>query len=382
MAPLRALIAPDAYKGSLTAKDVAETIAAAAGLEWPELQCILAPLADGGEGTIDALIEATQGHTVNASVTGPMGDRVETCYGVLGDGITAVLEIASVAGLPMVPFARRDPRRATTRGLGELLRKALDDGFRHFIVGLGGSATNDGGMGFLQALGTVFYDQSGLIAGSFTEDLKLIKRASFHALDPRLQDCSILIASDVDNPLCGASGATFVYGPQKGITSQELFAWDQAMARYASGVEEALDRAVQNRPGAGAAGGMGFALLALGATVQPGAAVVSQYAKLADHLKMAAFVITGEGQSDTQTLAGKLPAHVAKLATQRGLPVLLLSGSLGDDCDVLYNVFSSLHSTISRPMPLDEAIKDARAHLFQAARNLFRTLKMAAFSLK
>lgn len=378
---MRALIAPDSYKGSLSAKEVATIIIEAASMEWPELECIAIPLADGGEGTVEALVVATGGQKVSVQVTGPLGKPIIAHYGILGDQKTVVIEISNVAGFSMVSSASRDPHRFTTYGLGEILLKAMEQGFRQFIIGLGGSATNDGGLGFLQALGAKFYDSNGEKTGIDSQSLFHIQQSDFSDLDPRLHTCSIIIASDVNNPLCGTNGSTAIYGPQKGIVNAEILLWDAAMQQYASVVEQELNVSIQHYLGAGAAGGMGFACMAIGAKLQSGAELISDFCNLEEEIRQSKFVITGEGRTDEQTLKGKLPYYVAQIAARYQVPVILLSASLGPNYEKLNEVFSGIHSIIPAPLSLDQAIENSRSLLFHAARQLFRTMRMATHLL-
>lgn len=373
---MRTVIAPDSFKGSLTAHEAALTMAAAAKKEWPELECDLLPMADGGEGTTEQLIAATNGQRIPVTVTGPLGQPVNTYFGVLGDGKTAALEVATVAGLTMIPPALRDPMQTTTLGLGELIRIVLDQGYRDFIVGLGGSATNDGGIGFLSALGVRFFDENEVIVPPNGAGLCQLHKVDFTALDSRLRECTIQVASDVNNPLYGDNGATLVFGPQKGATPHNALLLDTAMARYATLIEKSLGQPLHNLPGAGAAGGLGFALLSIGASIRSGAELIGTASNLEQRLVNTHFVITGEGQSDRQTLQGKVPFYVATTATKYGIPTILLSGSLSDDYAALYEHFASLHSIITSPMPLTTAMADAKPLLYDAARNVFRLLKL------
>ncbi len=374
---MRILIAPDSFKGSLSAIEVANTIKEAAAIEWPELECTTAPLADGGEGTIDTLVLTTGGQKIPVKVTGPLGNQILTHYGVLGDRQTVVMEMANVAGFAMIPDLSRNPRVLTTYGVGELLITAIEDGYQHFIIGLGGSATNDGGIGFLQALGAEFYDEDGNETGVDGQAIFKLQKADLSHLDQRLQTCSIVIASDVDNPLCGKNGATAIYGPQKGIKKSETLMWDTAMQRYATIIEKEVNRNLQYEPGSGAAGGMGFAAMVIGAKRKSGAELVGSYLNLKEKISQSTFIITGEGRTDEQTMKGKLPFYVAHTAAKYRVPVIVLSGSLDANIDELNHVFTSLHSIIPAPFPINEVMENAKPFLLQAARQLFRTMRMA-----
>ncbi|RIV24707.1 glycerate kinase [Alicyclobacillaceae bacterium I2511] len=372
---MRLVIAPDSFKGSLTAVEVAQTVAAAAAREWPELECKLLPMADGGEGTVATLVSATGGVQIPVRVTGPRGGWVDTFYGVLGDGVTAALEVATVAGLPMVPLAARNPMQTTTQGLGEVMQHALSAGYRKFVVGLGGSATNDGGIGLLQALGACFNAVDGQAVPTNGWGMTQVAAVNLSGLDVRLRECEIRIAVDVDNPLCGPLGASVVFGPQKGATPAQVALLDAGMNRYANLVERELHLSLQTTPGAGAAGGLGFAFMALGAIMIPGAQLIGETVGLEAEVTEADWVLTGEGQSDAQTLHGKLPFYVARVAHRHHVPTILLSASLGKDSQALYDVFASIHAITPRPMTLEEAMAQAHELLFEAARNLIRVLK-------
>lgn len=373
---MRVLIAPDSFKGSLSAMDVAKTVTEAAAMEWPELECTTAPLADGGEGTMDALVMATGGQRIPAKVTGPLGNQILTHYGVLGDHQTVVLEIANVAGFAMIPDQSRNPHLHTTYGLGELFIAALENGYRQFIIGLGGSATNDGGVGFLQALGAEFYDIDDCKTGVEGQAIFKVQKADFSNLDERLKTCSIIVASDVNNPLCGLNGATAIYGPQKGIEKTEILMWDTAMQRYATIIEKEVNRTLQHEPGAGTAGGMGFAAMVIGAKRKSGAELVGSFLNLEEKISQSTFVITAEGRTDEQTIKGKLPFYVAQIAAKHRVPVIVLSGSIDPNIEKLTDVFVSLHSIIPAPLPIKEAMENARPLLLHAARQMFRTMRM------
>lgn len=378
---MKIVIAPDSFKGSLSAKEVGIIIKEAFALEIPGVQVELLPMADGGEGTLEALVFATNGEKIEATATGPLGKPVKTCYGILGDGETAVIEMAQVAGLPMVPEDKRNPLLTTTVGVGELIAAAIDKGIRSFIIGLGGSATNDGGLGMLQALGADFLDEKGDQVKPIGASLQQISKVDFTNLRPELKACRFRVASDVQNPLCGENGASHVFGPQKGATAAQVQQLDEGLQHYANSVEKHLDVKLQNIPGAGAAGGLGFGFLALGAEVLSGAQVVAEATGLEKHIREADWVITGEGQSDFQTLYGKAPFFVATLAKQHGIGTILISGGLGKGHEQLLDYFVSCHSIINAPMPLEQAIMNAKPLLSSCARNIARLLHKTAASI-
>lgn len=373
---MRILIAPDSFKGSLTAAQVAEVMARAVREEAPEAQVRLIPLADGGEGTVDALVAACGGHTVPIEVTGPLGERVQAYYGAADGG--AVLEAANLFGLPMVPPAQRNPLHTTSRALGEAILAALGQGYTKLTIGLGGSATNDGGMGMLSALGASFSDKSGAPLVGFGRDLPALERVDVSGLDARLAQCEITVACDVTNPLTGPHGATFVYGPQKGASAELCEELDAAMTAYADKLEAALNAdGLRDTPGAGAAGGLGFALLAIGAKLVPGAQVVEARTGLREAAREADWVVTGEGRSDGQTLYGKLPLHVARLAREEGARPLLISGSLGADSERLIPEFAGCFSIVEQPSSLEACMEQAEQLLYRCTRNVIRLIVQA-----
>lgn len=378
---MRILIVPDSYKGSLTAVEVADTMASAVLAEMPDAEVRRLPLADGGEGTVDALVTAQSGRIVPIEVTGPLGERSKAYYGVIGS--MAVLEAANMCGLTMVPSERRNPLHTTSRAIGEAIVTALDEGFTQFTIGLGGSATNDGGMGMLSALGAKFTDKSGGILRGYGQDLAELADVDLGGLDPRLTQCRITVACDVKNPLVGAEGATFVYGPQKGATPDMCQTLDRAMAGYAGKLEASLGAAegsLRETPGAGAAGGLGFALLALGAKLVPGAQVMEELTGLREAARSADWVLTGEGRSDGQTLYGKLPIHVARVAREEGARAVLISGSLGADSELLMPEFAGCFSIVEQPSTLQDCMDNAEPLLYRCTRNVTRLIAQASTS--
>ncbi|NRF95898.1 glycerate kinase [Paenibacillus frigoriresistens] len=371
------VVAPDSYKGCLAASQVAFTIKNAWETVFPEAKIEMIPMADGGEGTIDALLFASRGIKVETCVTGPLMQQVVTQYGVLEDIATVVIEIAQVAGLLMVPEHQRNPMMTTSYGVGELLLQAMDQGYRRFIIGLGGSATNEGGLGMLKALGGIFLDSNGQNVSPIGASLKDIHTVNLSKLDARIRECTIIVASDVENTLCGPRGATFIFGPQKGAIKEQILELDASLCSYAQLIESEMGLQLKDLPGAGAAGGLGFALLMLGAQMNSGARVVMEAAGLADQIKNADWVITGEGQSDYQTLYGKLPFHVAKLAKEHKAKAILISGGLGEGYERLYDYFVSCHSITLGPISLNESMLNAEKLLFQTAMNVARLVDAA-----
>ena len=371
---MRIVVAPDSYKGSLSALKVAAAMERGILAIFPDAQVCKVPIADGGEGTVEALVTATNGKIIPQDVTGPLGDTVSACWGILGDGQTAVIEMASASGITLLPAEKRNPLISTTFGTGELFRAALDQGIRKFIIGIGGSATNDGGTGMAQALGVKFLDQSGEELPPGGAALINLTRIDLSGMDPRLTQANILVACDVDNPLCGTRGASAVYGPQKGATPEMVVQLDQALRHFSQIAAAATGRNVAEMPGAGAAGGLGAGLLFFtNAQLKPGVEIVLAATGFADMVKDAAFVMTGEGSTDFQTAFGKAPVGVAKIARQHQIPTICLSGSLGTGSDaVLQQGIDGLMSIAPGPISLDECIKNAETLIEQAAIRLCR----------
>ncbi|MFD1674551.1 glycerate kinase [Alicyclobacillus fodiniaquatilis] len=374
---MRIVIAPDSFKGSLSAIEVAEVTATAVGVVFPEAVCQLVPMADGGEGTLEAMISATNGEVFEQSVCGPLCRPLRAKYGVLGDGQTAVIELAEAAGLTLVDERARNPLKTSTFGVGELMLAALDKGYRSMVISLGGSATNDGGLGLLAALGALFFDAEHQLVDPTGAGMTKVRQMDLTRLDARLGECTIRIASDVDNPLTGENGASYVFGPQKGASESVVRLLDDGLKNFASHVEEAIKQPnLANSPGAGAAGGAGFALMAIGAQMMSGAQLVAEACELEAEIQQADLVITGEGRSDAQTAHGKVPFHVAAIARKYQVPAILLSGSYDASCTVLADHFVSLHAAVTGPTTLEQAMNNARQNLFAAALNVAKTVRL------
>jgi len=370
----RIVIAPDSFKECASASEVAEAIAAGLRRALPDAELVLAPMADGGEGTVDALVAATQGSRVTVKVTGPLGEAVNAVYGLLGDGCTAVIEMASASGLALVPAERRDARIATTRGTGELIRDALERGRRRIILGIGGSATNDAGAGMAQALGFRLLDGTDSELPPGGAALARIARIDASAKHPAIDAAEVLVACDVDNVLCGPAGASQVFGPQKGASEAVAAELDAALARWGALVEDQLGVMVRDLPGGGAAGGLGAGLVAyVGARLAPGVDLVAEACGLSERMKGADLVITGEGRLDAQTAGGKTPLGVARIAKRHGLPVVALAGALGEGHRRLYGIGIDAMLSICRgPIPLPEAMARAPELLADAAESVGR----------
>lgn len=371
---MRVLIAPDSFKESASARDAAEAIGLGVRRACPDVEVVLLPMADGGEGTVEALVAATGGRLVEEVVTGPAGEPVKAVYGLLDEGATAVIELAAASGLALTPVSKRDPRTATTRGTGELMRRALDAGVRRIIVGIGGSATNDAGAGMAQALGYNLLDQRGnelSPGGAALASLAVIDRSKVH---PRLTSTEILVACDVANPLCGPEGASHVYGPQKGATPDVVEELDAALRHFAAIVHTHLGKDVLNLSGAGAAGGMGAGLVAFAdARLRPGFELIAETCRLEDHVRQADLVFTGEGSLDGQTAYGKTPAGVARLAGRYGVPVVALAGRLGSGYEALYvQGLTAAFAICDGPLTLAEAMQRTCALLAERAEAVVR----------
>ncbi|CAI1681205.1 Glycerate kinase [Serratia quinivorans] len=375
----KVVIAPDSFKESLSAMEVAEAIERGFRQVYPQVQYVKLPMADGGEGTVDSMVAATGGEIVRVEVTGPLGQPVSAFYGLLGVGETAVIEMAAASGLHLAPKERRDPRITTSYGTGELILAALERGVKAIILGIGGSATNDGGAGMMQALGARLLDdqQQPLPPGGAA--LARLAQIDLSAVDPRLQQVSVTAACDVDNPLCGPHGASAVFGPQKGATPEMVTQLDAALSHFGSLLQQATGREVLNAPGAGAAGGMGAALLGmLNARLRPGIEIVIETLRLEEALRDADLVITGEGRLDSQSIHGKTPIGVARVAKRHGLPVIGIAGSLSKDYQVVHqHGIDAAFSVLDRVVTLEEALTDAATNLEVTARNVAALWQLA-----
>ncbi|AOJ05517.1 MULTISPECIES: glycerate kinase family protein [Burkholderia] len=374
---MKIVIAPDSFKESLTAVETARQIEAGFREVFADADYRCLPIADGGEGTVDALVTAAGGERRVANVGDPLGRATRAAFGILSDG-TAVIEMAEASGLHLVSPDLRDPRITSSRGTGELIRAALDAGARRFIVGLGGSATNDGGAGMLQALGAHFADADGGPIGAGGAQLERLARIDVAGLDSRLADCAFEVACDVDNPLVGPNGASAVFGPQKGATPEMIAHLDRNLAHFAAIVERDVGRAVAQLPGGGAAGGLGAAMSAfLNATLRPGVEIVTDALRLRDAIRGASLVVTGEGCIDGQTLRGKAPIGVARIAAECGVPVVAIGGAVTGQADALYrHGIDAIFASVRRACTIDEALRDAAINVRFAARNVAAAIRV------
>lgn len=394
---MNVVVAIDSLKGSLSSMEAGLAISSGIKRVYQDAEVVVRPIADGGEGTCEALIEGLGGRKVELEVVGPLGEAVSCYYGVVGaqdDGssatpslapafakegaecgsLTAIMEMAAASGITLVPRERLNPLKATSYGVGQMIAHALDLGCRRFVIGIGGSATNDGGMGMLQALGFVFKDKDGCEVGLGAEALDKVCSVDISSVHPALKDAVFRIACDVDNPLFGERGCSYVYGPQKGATPDMVKAMDKAMASYADVMQKHFKNADPNVPGTGAAGGLGFAFLScMESCLEPGIDIVLDETKLEEYVKSADLVITGEGRLDEQTVMGKAPSGVAKLAKKYELPVLAFAGAVTDSARVCNEAgidafFPILRAVVS----LDEALDKANA-----AKNMTDTVEQA-----
>lgn len=377
---MKAVIAIDSLKGSLTSVEAGNSAAEGLKRVYSDAEILVKPLADGGEGTVEALTAGMGGKRQTVCVTGPLGTPVQCEYGIIEDTATAVIEMAGAAGLPLVPEEKRNPMDTTTYGVGEVILDAIKKGCRRFIIGIGGSATNDGGTGMLQALGYEFLDKAGKPIPQGGKGLEVLADIECVDVIPELKECKFYIACDVTNPLCGPDGCSAVYGPQKGADPEMVSRMDQWMENYARVAKEMFDKATPEYPGAGAAGGMGFAFMTFtDAVLESGIKIVLEEIGLDKDIRNADVVITGEGRLDGQTAMGKAPVGVAELAKQYDIPVIAFSGCVTEEAvkcnekgiDAFFPILRSV-------VPLDEAMdpENAKNNLADTAEQVFRLWKI------
>ena len=375
---MKLLFASDSFKGSLSALQICDILERVTDKLFPGAETVSVPVADGGEGTVDALLRAMGGKRMTTEVTGPLFETETAEWGLLEDG-TAVMEMAMASGLPYVPQDKKDPRKATSLGTGEMMAAALKKGVRKILIGIGGSATNDGGIGMLEALGARFTDAEGNKVSSTGDGLAEVAHADFSGLMPELRETDITVICDVTNPLLGENGATFIYGPQKGATEPIRDELERGMENYAAVVSEAVGHDIASFPGAGAAGGLGAALAGvLGATLKSGIDAVLETVRFDDKLSGVDLVITGEGRIDGQSVRfGKVPVGVAKRCAVHGIPVLAIVGGIGEGAEGLFDLCeSTIQTTVSGPMPLEKAMTEAPQLYEAAAERLLRAVKI------
>lgn len=376
---MKIVLAPDSFKESMTAKEACEAIEKGLRKVIDNLECVHVPMADGGEGTTQSLVDATGGKFYTVEVTGPLGERKEAIFGILGDEKTAILEMAEASGLEIVPREKRDATITTTYGTGELIKAALDKGVETILIGIGGSATNDGGAGMVQALGGKLLDRVGNEIGFGGGELAKLEKIDIANLDKRLKDVKIIVACDVQNPLTGPTGASHVFGRQKGANEEQREQLDKNLKHYAEIIRRDLGKDVETISGAGAAGGLGAGLMAfLSAELRKGIDIVIEYSKLEDKIQGADYVITGEGSIDGQTRFGKTPYGVAKVAKKYDIPVIALAGNVGKDIDVLYDYgFTAIFSILPRVETLEKAINNGKENIQYISENLGRVLNLS-----
>lgn len=375
---MKITIAPDSFKGCLTALEVCQAIEQGLWAVLPDVEVVSVPMADGGEGTVQSLVEATNGEFVTRTVEGPLGEAVDAVFGVLGDGATAVIEMAAASGLPLVPANMRNPLLTSTYGTGQLILAALEMGCRSLIVGIGGSATTDCGAGMAQALGVKMLGADGAEIDRVTGGrMAEVARIDVSSLDPRVWEATFRVACDVDNPLFGERGAAHVYGPQKGATPEMVRALDDGLRHFSALMARDLDCDVAEVPGAGAAGGLGAGLMAFcGAKLERGVKIVVDAVGLRERMAGSELVITGEGRIDFQTAFGKTPSGVADVANDLGVPVVAIGGGVALNATELHSRgFHALFPIVNEPMTLEEAMQPARARelLVFTAEQLLRT---------
>ena len=375
---MKVVVAMDSFKGSLTSLEAGYAVKEGILRAASDAKVLVFPLADGGEGTVQALTTGAGGRMERVSVTGPLGLPIACTYGILQDGRTAVMEIAGAAGLTLVPDKERNPLNTTTYGVGELIKDAIEKGCRHFIVGLGGSATNDGGIGMLQALGFGMLNRDGQQVAMGAKGLLELVQISMQGVLPQLKECTFRIACDVNNPLCGPLGASAVYGPQKGATADTVLQMDEWLKSYAKLAVQKFPKADPAQAGAGAAGGLGFAFLAFtNAVLESGVKIVLEETNIEEAIKEADLVVTGEGRLDEQSAMGKAPVGVARIAKKYDKPVLALCGSVSGDARACNNCGIDAYFPIMQgAVDLEEAMKPAvaKANLSAAAEQVFRLI--------
>ena len=372
---MKVVIAPDSYKGSLTAMEVANSIEEGIIKYNKNIEVVKVPMADGGEGTVQALVDATGGKIINLKVCDPLLREIDSFYGILGDGKTAIIEMAAASGLNLLHKNELNPLITSTYGTGQILNDAIEKGCRKIIVGLGGSATNDGGAGMLRALGIRFLNKDGRDipeGGGVLKNLYKIDKKNFNT---EILKCEIIVACDVDNTLCGINGATNVFGPQKGASEDDIRILDEGLSEYSKIIKREFGVDVLNVSGSGAAGGTVAAFLVIGAKLESGVDIVIRETNLVEALKDSDIVFTGEGRIDFQTKFGKAPYGVAKEAEKIGLPVIAICGEIGEGYDELYNHgFTSIFSIVNKPMTLEDSIKDSKKLINDVSERVIRLI--------
>ena len=358
---MKILVAPQEFKGSISALSAAEAAKTGILRVFPQAEVVLCPVADGGDGTLETLVEVSGGEVKTCSVQNPIGETIQAQWGAMGDGLTAVIEMARTSGLALLSLGERDPLNASTYGLGQAISEALDEGFRRFIVGIGGSATNDAGAGMAQALGASLLDDQGNTINFGGAALSNLQTVDISNMDSRIKDSKFLVACDVSNPLTGEEGASAVYGPQKGATPEMVRSLDDALSNFATVVKKDLKKDVSEISGAGAAGGLGAGMMAfMGAELKAGVDIVLETVNLRDKLASVDLVITGEGGMDFQTVYNKAPIGVARIASEHNIPTIAIAGLLGSNFKVVHeHGIRAATSIVNGPMTLEEASERA-----------------------
>lgn len=375
---MKIVIAPQAFKGSISALEAAKAAERGALKTFPKAEIVICPVADGGDGTLETLVESSSGQIKSITVKGPTGKQTKAAWGAMGDGNTAVIEMARTSGLALLELEELDPLNATTYGLGEVISEALAQGFRKFILGIGGSATNDAGAGMAQALGVSLLDKNGLELTCGGGSLERLHSIDLSKIDPRISESVFLVACDVNNPLTGPEGASAIYGPQKGATPELVDQLDNALSVFAKIVEQKLGRDISNIPGAGAAGGVGAGMMAfLNGELRSGVDIILETVSLDSKLESADLVITGEGGLDYQTIYDKAPIGVARMAKKRGIPTIAISGMLGRDFHVVhdYGIDAAL-SIVNGPITLETASTNAAELISETVEQSLRLISI------
>lgn len=375
---MKFVLAPDSFKESMTAKEVCLAMENGIKKVFEDAEFIHVPMADGGEGTARSLVDATGGKMYEKRVCGPLFDKVDAKFGILGDNQTAIIEMAEASGLDLIKRDKRNPLLTTTYGVGELIKEALDKKVNKIIIGLGGSATNDGGFGMLKALGVKFLDKNGVELSQGNGELSKLFKIDMSGLDKRILDVQIEAACDVENPLCGENGASYVFGRQKGADDNMIKLMDQNLKKYANIIADTINKDVDNIKGAGAAGGLGAALVGFcNAKLKKGIDLVIEYSDLKRKMKDADYVFTGEGSMDFQTKFGKTPVGVSMVAKEYNIPVIAFAGRVGDGIEDLYDMgISAVFSILRGVSSLDEALKLGSINIQNTAENVARVLKI------
>jgi len=378
---MKTIIAIDSFKGSLSSLEAGNAVKVGVAKAWPEMETVVCPLADGGEGTVEALLSGMGGEPVTIKITGPMGEKTDCTYGFIKAENTAIIETAASAGISLVPKESRNPLYASSYGLGENIKDAVLRGIRKFIIGLGGSVTNDCGMGMLEALGFKFFDDSGSLLKGNGLNLSLVRKIDDSDVIQSLSECTFEIACDVNNPLCGENGASFVFGFQKGANIETVKILDFGCRNFSERVFEKYGKANAEIPGAGAAGGLGYCFSTFfNSKMRSGIDIVIEKTRLEQKIKTADYVVTGEGRIDFQTAMGKAPAGITSLAQKYGACVIGIAGSVADGA-VKCNEsgMAAFFSVLPGPLTLEEAMdkKTATKNIENTSEQIFRLIKAA-----